>query len=199
MQNKMVEKVLQIYLPHLEEVVHKEMKLISIVLPFWRQLLNQKMYLQSLAYDVLTPPLYCHFECLRSTDEQCPGPKGGRVAVLFRRTHSKDWRQRAGYAPRDALLWPLVLLNSGGPIRLAGIQTAGFEPLGLQQPAAGRGWYWCPASRERMVASSVIVTQSHSVKTTTFTQRLTPTQYPFIRLGGQFSLVVLLKNFCALF
>ena len=179
------------------------MKLISIVLPFWRQLLNQKMYLQSLVYDVLTPPLYCHFECLRSTDEQCPGPKGGRVAVLFRRTHSKDWRQRAGYAPRDALLWPLVLLNSGGPIRLAGIQTASRDSrvwtAGLAAaPAPPVPDKWCPASRERMVASSVIVTQSHSVKTTTFTQRLTPTQYPFIRLGGQFSLVVLLKNFCAL-
>ena len=35
-----VDRVLEIYLPHLEEAGHREMKLISIVLPFWRQPLN---------------------------------------------------------------------------------------------------------------------------------------------------------------
>ena len=122
----------------------------------------------------------------------CPGPKGGAgpprrpCCELGWRTHSKDWRrlrQAAGGTRSFGLS-----LSSGGPIwparqPVARVQRTGVGPPGSTPPEA-RPPCTRPSGRERMVASSVIVTQSHSVKTTTFTYRLTPTRYPFIIIGG---------------
>ena len=133
--------------------------------------------------------MYCHFECLRSTDELVSWPKrwcraAGR-AVSWLAHALKRLATTATGGRGDALFWPLAeqwwsYLDgrpAGSWSATDGGRTAGFDAT--RRPPCTR-----PSGRERMVASSVIVTQSHSVKTTTFTYRLTPTQYPFIIMGG---------------
>ena len=100
--------------------------------------------------------------------------------------YSKEWRHCA--RGRAVQLGPRsfgLLLSNGGPIWLAHTSnelgwTAGFDAR--CRPSTSLPDTQGSLGRERMVASSVIVTQSHSVKTTTFTFQLTPTHPPCAHL-----------------
>ena len=154
--------------------------MISIVLTFWRQPLK---YLWSFDQDS-TPPLYCHFECLRSTDELVSWPKrwcraaDRAVSWAGARTQKTDDdcdRRRPGGTRSFGLS-----LSSGGPIwparqPVAGVQRTGVGLPGLTPPearlaparAVEKEWLHLPSSSLKVTLSKqpLLHTVSHPPNT----------------------------------